>query len=1268
MNPTGDIGNLINGLPGTEPKVLSRAREAMINGRNDLALQILESAVNKHATSNLRIALGHVLARDRRYKDAMGHMVAILREEPRNAEALLLLTDALLECGEYERANKMLDRARACSADARECERLSEKWANLTGETATNVVSEQLSAHDQTTRPKQSTLLQGELEKPEAEPARLQIQPGRARMNTMPGGPAPQWDVGDPNSDAPDAAPSVAAPPAIPETLQSGTFSTLSGWSDDTIESGLYPGPDMGAPPEQEDSLQSAISEAFDDFEVQDTMAFVPSEIDDQAHEYANPSDQTAALVFDDDEVHQTSPAASNQPAGPVPSLEYDDGFQDEVEQQFEVDEEPTKERDSFRSEWGDPVSPTLEEVPSKKGFALPAPEPEAVPQPQHFSPQAPSPAASPGFQAPAPSYDAPDPSQIPQSPFGPANFSDPMQAPPRRPEPTGLTPAGAVSQESRATSEPKKKRSLLPVLILVLLLVVVVGAAGTAILSSYTQAEELQTQLKAARDAASADSFTGLVAAEQEYVAAIDSNSFLGPALDDMLAGLIPPVGDVTAAQLKREALTERAFVVALVEYRFESAGSRNAKKAYEAAKEASPESPFTIAAGAYIALAEGAPHKALEQLGAAKGDSADLLTQQARVDAHLDFEQPAAAALALKDFRALEQPTLYQMLLIARVDLALDDPAAATLLKELRAQHPDHIGVRIAQAHVLLEGDESREEAGRSLQTIETKLASEASQYQLAQVSAARGALEAAKGNEAAAEKAYRTGIRKMPSRADLYMPLVHQKFRNAEYQEVDELLEKAKTEGASHPLLVLSRARLMLLKSAPETVAELLEGAEFEDGRKDLFLGLAQLEQGKPGEAKKTFEAATKRDQETPGASAFLYVARVADAPGEAEEAMYQVDRLASKHPKDSFVHWASALVRLAHADQLKDRKAFEKALDEAEQALEKAIEIDPGWPLFHYTACDVHLRGLEGKDAKRACEAGQKLAPDYFPGLVTLAEVHLQQGEFEQAAELLKKLSERRPDSDRVALLDARTAIEMGNHEKAQDTINAMLGKPVSNGFEMKLLEGRLAFAQRNYAKASGYLAAAHDLRPQDGEAGVFYAITLTRLNRHKEAEEVLDGYLKDRVWASLAWTTFAEIRRRQKRYSDAFENLGIALRKLKDAPLPKARTSDLFLQSALTYRDKHNWRHPSVLSRLNLALSKGDPNDADVHFHKGLYYLKQRRPNESDAAESFQKVVDVAPWRCDAFEAVEKLYKKLDREKSLEALKESPAAELCKKEK
>ncbi len=358
------------------------------------------------------------------------------------------------------------------------------------------------------------------------------------------------------------------------------------------------------------------------------------------------------------------------------------------------------------------------------------------------------------------------------------------------------------------------------------------------------------------------------------------------------------------------------------------------------------------------------------------------------------------------------------------------------------------------------------------------------------------------------------------------------------------------------------------------------------------------------------------------------------------------------LAKKMSDDPDVLRATALAALHLARVTHSRDARSTMLERAHKLLTEAIDAGGNEAVLRYDICRQQMLAGDGENASISCRKARRLNGRYLPGLLTMAELELRRGHAQDVVDMMADLAKIFTDEPRISQYQALAYLDLYQTDKAEKEINRWAGTPAAKTTLHLLAEGRLAFTRQRYTSAVGYFQRAHEQSPQDGRAALYFAQTLARLGNYKRAEKVVRTQLTDLEWEPVAWSIFGEIRRRQGRFSDARENLGLALRKFDDVVVPPWRTSEAYTQLALAWASKYGWRHHFVGRYLHRGAERGDADFPPLNAARGRYYLERRRPDRRAAADAYEKVIKLEPFDCSALHALHGIYDKLDASDNL----------------
>ncbi len=1189
LDPYAEIQRLVATLPQSLDSVLARSREWGSTGAQDLALDLLRRSRARENAIPLKLELGRLLHRMGRSREGLTEAVSVVKEDSTNVDGLLLLAEILASVGERDRARKMIDRAQALGASDARISRTEAACFNTDDQTdSTTVVDAALG--------------------PQIKPAVV-------------GPPARKTLLGRPSEEEKERRP-------LPR-ISEGGYAALDAYQTTGIandESMLQVVPDGRA--------DGAFEELLSQMGLPTNAPAEP--IYNPHHDYASPEDHTVGIVMSEGLLSPSDQTAAIQ----LPELPQHDDFGPEspstsspsvhVEAGLEYPSAPA-DMDDLPS-WDSPAEPFFDEDSLRRDHEAPQqirssgadewavarpgelklPDQSAEPEVVYSSKRSiHRQDASPVHAAAA----APTPAAAPSPPAAPDLFSTPQPVPAAQ---QGFGRLSALPQSNHPTNSAPTVRNrtvfvVIGAAVLILGLVAALGASGAS------DSSNTESHIETAEIARAADTYEGYVKALGELHQAATSTGFLGFSLPG-----------ARGPKLRKSAAADEAYVAAILDYEF---GENLTPDVKTRISQAPAQEPATIAAKVLDALRNGDVVQALRLSSDGRNkfpgnphlEDADVLARLAAED--VDGATKAAAAM-----RAIETPNTRQSFLPLLVDSARGERKAIPGLRAIIAANPTHVRARVALAHLLSDNEAENKEAQKILmEALDGDVRDDSSAMDAARASIALADVMDRTGDRERAEDLYRDALRSLSNRWDLYVPLLAYYLGEARFDEVKDYLDKAAKAGAKSPALQILEARYLLRISQVEAaIQRLLLISPGTPGR-DWWMGMGYADLQRPTEAAAAFKSARAHDPTAQAAEqAMLYVA----GNLKSEEAGYDIKKLVEEYPgsKNALLGQAIyAIAAMKAADSRDVRSAKEK---EAVSALKAAVKADKTDERLQFLLCEVHLLERDGTGAEKACLEGRKINPTFATGALLMARLRRLQGQYKEAREIIDVGAKQRPEDIRFGLERARIALESHDVDAAQGEINRWLGKDVAT-FELNLLEGRLAFQRGDYAKAAAYLQNAQSMPQGDGEATVFFGVTLVRLGRYDEAGPLLLDTLVHPSWSGWGWLYLGELRRRQQRYDDAFENFPKALRDFKAQTGARARFSTLYAEWALTFAARYGWDHPRVIASLETGRDDGDSDDPELNQVYADYYLKRRSPDSEAAARYLNKVVQVAPYRCSA---------------------------------
>ena len=700
--------------------------------------------------------------------------------------------------------------------------------------------------------------------------------------------------------------------------------------------------------------------------------------------------------------------------------------------------------------------------------------------------------------------------------------------------------------------------------------------------------------------------------------------------------------------AVLRRELAQKRALYAAMLEYRYEAYGERNAT---ELAQEAYPgESALAAATDTYRLLAEGRHMEAVQRAKKAHHDhQKHRILANAYLAALLETEQAGEILRESKDLQAMvSTPTVYERFLLARAARYKKDTVAQVLFEALVQQHsPGHLDAQIERIHALTD-KKSFQEAKTLAQQLLDESEGTASSYQRARLHIALGENYQRMGKHARAEEQFRSAIKAKPTRTSVYLPLTDLFIDDGRLDKARQEVESAQAKAQPSPPLQKRKAHLLFLRGEFEKALSYVDSDEEASAYAPILEGRIRLEQGDYKRAREIFNGIDNSHPRYAAAKSLELYARTQMNVDDPEAVLETLSSLLSDEHNSPLVLRTAARIRLYYAEQTIGTEHVQHR-DEAFDLLEQALEAQPERSLNHFLMCEAQLIANDGSDAAMACRKAKRKNPEYLPGMLTVARLYLRRGELTKATSVLDRLSSRFDDNWEIAKLRVRTLLLRHEIGEARSLLDEWVQRPVAEDVEFHLFDGLIAFAKADYSQAVGHFEKAEDDHRYQDEASLYRAHTLARLGNLDKAESIVHGNLTVHPrWRPAAWLIFGEIRRRQGRQDDAMENLGLADKNYEETSglTPPWRLSHLYKERAFSIRDEEGWSDDRVAEFLDKGKRLGDTESPEIQLGLGLYYLDGPEVDLERAATHLQKVVDLQPYRCQAIQALAETHRQL----------------------
>ncbi|MBA2661858.1 MAG: hypothetical protein H0U74_06155 [Bradymonadaceae bacterium] len=775
-----------------------------------------------------------------------------------------------------------------------------------------------------------------------------------------------------------------------------------------------------------------------------------------------------------------------------------------------------------------------------------------------------------------------------------------------------------------------------------------------TAGFFSSSEINRLRDLMGEANSAQALDLYPGYVQALVHLDATSRPSSYLGSTIDELLFTKMPLPG-LSVPRWREMARADHALVAALVEQRFEHPGSRAA--AHLIAR-APAYHPHTAAAGIYEALASDKRDRALElALKARKFHPGDPVVREAVAEVlllqdKLELSRELAATLA-----TLSAPTLRERYALARLQHQLGDGSAPTSLRAIIQEHSaEHVGAHLALAKSLGARPEEHAQAQATLRSVVTSLAPNAAPLEMGRAFNAIGHFFAQGGDAVQAEANYRKAVAAAPQHSNVYPPLIALFQESARFDDARKVLAQVSPTRPPSPYFAITRCELFLLSGMASQALQVLEGAE-DSGQIHWLRGLAQLQLGDPGKAIESFQAAAKAKPNPPAASAFALYAGARSDDTKTSAALAAIKKLGVEHPGDAAVHRANGLIHMHEATLGPSRSRHTQLVQAARKSFEQALITRPNDTILLHDRCQADIALRDAVAAKASCERARRANPEYLPGMIAIAHLHMLEGNYDLANTMLQDLRLQHPLNARLSLTLARTQIGRGQLDRASEEVNRWLGEPAHESAEWMLVEGRIAFARREYTKALGYFQRAHESPANTGEAVAFLGTALARLGHIDRADALLRDALSHPTYGADSWMALGQLRRRQDRFADANTNLTRALQHFEAQIASPRRLAQVHAELARAWQIGHGWTHPNVLRHIELGQELAGNDEPDWLHTFGLYQLAKRKPEQALAQRAFERAVEIDRFHCESWQALLRIYNAQRAGQSIRSLRE-----------
>lgn len=1274
MHNPAELDDLIGRLPQSTLEVLSLVRQLEHQAQHEQAISLLKRAIDAHPQGSLQIALGSLYMKLERHKDALVHLVEVLRESPDHHPTILLVAECLIHCDELERAQNMLRQAERAGAPQPRLQNLRKvllhkKMGDLPSLNAVKPKHDPLA-------PSHSALMQNPLTsrrqdhddaptytmerpdfsakpKPRAQRAQAQDQEEDRTIVT---------DL--PNFDDFIPPPELGRPGPL---LSEDTIDEQVAPPRHALPKLARPEPPPGFMPTQLDQEEDEPTKAFEspyararqtthDPFGQDELAG-PSWADAESSEGFWTS-STSADVPMLPGLQSNAAGAQPQPKL-IPRAEYPPPQAAPAPHPIPADmqDEPQgspHDDDIFGIEDPEEVRRRLFGPPQQIGGLPPSP-----PKPARGRANAPQ---AQGQSAPTPQGPPPSPPRQPQAATAHEDLAldlpQAQSAPPRRPAAALTRKHANLADETSERPSSAIKRLGQAAIILAIL---AIGAAYvTMYMADSGVAGRINADITSAQRALEDDTYKGYTEAIQAFERATKQESFLGRDWDERLAKGLPSLPGLSAQRARRQAAGLAARYSAMTEHRFSALDEHNSTALIQNAQASlSAEHPDVLLAKLYQELLTNPVESVTRAEGASLKYPEDRDLLGAHVLALMQLGQYERAHERAAPLRKAAMPAARQRLIAAMASEQVYKLQEARQLyqKIIDADHPKHIEALAALAALPAEEQTIGQGPGALKGLIER--AGELAPGQRALIYRRLSDIELARAQEPQALIALTKAAAATPSRFDWQLPLIDLYIRTADYKQAKHLIDQAIGLRQLEPVMRVRQARIARLQGEYEEALKLLAQISDRLPQRHMEEARVHMERRQWAQAIKAAKAAQELDNTQSAPQVLAILSEQQQAGERSEQVSAELKKLLERFDSSAPIIIAAARSDLLEAQRASTPKQRQDLIASAQKRLVTASRLSPLDAQVELLQCQVEAARGKLMDALSRCEQAHKLAPSSPPIILQLADVQLQLQKQMIARELLMETRTRLPQHVEVSLMLARTATIMGFYDDAQQELDRWLNDPLATRADYKTAQGLLAFHKADLDAALGYLKQATELEtkptPTQIEAQIFLAYTQVRFGELKLAEKPLRAHLDHPRFGGYAWLALGELRRRQRRFQDAEENLSKAISLLKDSSSPDWMIGEAYIQRALAWQDKYGWDNPRVAQHLNAALEHSADRSVELHYLLGLRQLKLRRPDLNAAIPHLEQALKLQPHHCMSLRSLDYIYTKLRQSKQADEI-------------
>jgi tetratricopeptide (TPR) repeat protein len=287
--------------------------------------------------------------------------------------------------------------------------------------------------------------------------------------------------------------------------------------------------------------------------------------------------------------------------------------------------------------------------------------------------------------------------------------------------------------------------------------------------------------------------------------------------------------------------------------------------------------------------------------------------------------------------------------------------------------------------------------------------------------------------------------------------------------------------------------------------------------------------------------------------------------------------------------------------------------------------KALELDRKDANLYYNLATLYERTGDKDKADQFLMQAVSLRPDDLEDRFKLAEVLLQKGNFQEAERLLKEILDKDPKSTKALRLLVSVLDKQGDRKRLKEVYEKLLALDPGNETVIYNL-GVLEYETGQWAKSIPYFEKYLKSHSNDAEVHGFL-FDLYRKEKHEDL-----AFTEAKALTTLK-PQEVEPFRYLFEYATARDDYQTVIPFLEKGV--KSHPSDMELRQFLVLALLKTGKEDLAMEQLS-ALAKEKPKDMNILFQ--LATLQEKEARYKEALDTYEKILEVAPWNKEAREA------------------------------